>query len=65
MSGGLVVVLPGVEQLLDVVVDVGVVELTEESLRVLLHLLGGQHLYKLNVIEVRQFTSIALDNSIR
>lgn len=53
------VVLPGVEQLLDVVVDVGVVELTEESLRVLLHLLGGQHLYKLNVIEVRQFTSIS------
>ena len=59
------VVLPGVEQLLDVIVNVGVVELTKESLRVLLHLLGGQHLYKLNVIEVWQFTSIAFDNSIR
>lgn len=52
MRGALVLVLPGVEQLLDVVVDVGVVDLAEESLRVLLHLLGGQHLYKLNVIEV-------------
>ena len=43
------VLFPGVEHLLNIFVDVSGVNLTEKCLSVLLHLLGGDHSYKLNI----------------